>query len=139
MDARIHVEELLALRRGDAHIIRNAGGLATDDALRSIVVSSQLLGTRELAIVEHTGCGLLGLDEEAARREIARRTGHDAAGLALHAFRDLESNVRAQVDRMIASPFLPEDFQVSGWILDIGSGRLREVAVAKVRRAAGSR
>jgi carbonic anhydrase len=126
MDARLTVEDVLGLRTGDAHIIRNAGGLATDDALRSLVISQQLLGTEEVLVVEHTGCGMLTFEDDAVRRDIAARTGHEV-DLAFHAFADLDSNLRAQVERIRAHPWT-KDVPVHGLIYEVESGRLREVA-----------
>ena len=135
LDARMHIEELLALAPGDAHVLRNAGAVVTDDVGRSLVISSQLLGTREFAIVAHTNCGLLGLDEDAARRAIAERAGTDVGGLRLHSFADLERHVREQVVRVAACPFLPARAPVSGWIFDIPTGALREVDAREVGAA----
>jgi len=126
MDARLNVEEALGLAPGDAHIIRNAGALATDDAIRSLVVSQQTLGTRQVLVVAHTGCGLLGLDEPAVRRNLADRTRHDAA-LALGAFADLETHVHAQVER-IREHAWTRDTLVRGLVYEVETGRLREPA-----------
>jgi carbonic anhydrase len=126
MDARLTVEDVLGLRTGDAHIIRNAGGLATDDAIRSLVISQRLLGTEEVLVIEHTGCGMLTFDDDSVRRDIAEQTGH-VVDLPLHAFGDLDSNLRAQVDRIRQHPWI-KDVPVHGLIYDVESGRLREVA-----------
>jgi carbonic anhydrase len=126
MDARLAVEDILGLRTGDAHIIRNAGGLATDDAVRSLVISQHLLGTEEVLVLEHTGCGMLTLEDDAIRRTIAARTGHDV-DLPLHAFRDLEANLRAQVDCIRAHPWI-KDVPVHGLVYELETGRLRELA-----------
>ena len=95
MDARLTVEDVLALRTGDAHIIRNAGGLATDDAIRSLVISQNLLGTEEVIVIEHTGCGMLTFQDEDVRRDLAAKTGQDL-DIAFLAFPELESNLREQ-------------------------------------------
>jgi len=126
MDARLTVEDVLALRTGDAHIIRNAGGLATDDAIRSLVISQQLLGTEEVIVVEHTGCGMLTFEDEPVRRTIAERTGQDV-DLPLYPFQDLEANVRAQVERIRSHPWI-KDVPVHGLVYEVETGRLREVA-----------
>jgi carbonic anhydrase len=125
MDARLTVEEMLGLRTGDAHIIRNAGGLATDDAIRSLVISQHLLGTEEVIVIEHTGCGMLNFDDEAVRARIARETGTEL-DLALHSFPDLEANLRVQVQRIRAHPWV-KDVPVSGLIYEVETGRLRHV------------
>ncbi len=125
MDARITVEDVLGLRTGDAHIIRNAGGLATDDALRSLVISQQLLGTEEVIVLEHTGCGMLTFDDDTVRRELAERTGSDV-DLPLLAFPDLEVNLRAQVERIKSHPWI-KDVPVHGVVYEVETGRLRQV------------
>lgn len=129
IDSRIHVERLLAFTPGDAHVLRNAGAVVTDDVIRTLVISSQLLGTTEFAVIAHTGCGLLGLDEDAARRTIRERTNADGAAPPLLAFSDLELHVRDQVTRVAACPFLPRGAAVSGWIFDVPTGTLREVTI----------
>jgi carbonic anhydrase len=126
MDARLTVEDALGLRTGDAHIIRNAGGLATDDAIRSIVISQHLLGTEEVIVVEHTGCGMLTFEDQAVRDRIASETGQ-IVDLPLHPFSDLEANLRAQIDRIRSHPWV-KDVPVSGVVYDVESGRLRQIA-----------
>jgi carbonic anhydrase len=126
MDARLTVEQVLGLRTGEAHIIRNAGGLATDDAIRSLVISQHLLGTEEVLVIEHTGCGMLTFDDDHVREHIAATTGEDV-DLPLHAFPDLETNLRAQVDRIRAHPWI-KDVPVTGVVYEVESGRLRKVA-----------
>ena len=126
MDARLTVEETLGLDTGDAHIIRNAGGLATDDAIRSLVISQHLLGTDEVIVVQHTGCGMLTFEEDVVRRQIATETGTDV-DLPLNAFRDLEENLRAQVERIRAHPWV-KDVPVNGLIYEVETGRLRPLA-----------
>lgn len=130
MDARLTVEEAAGLVTGDAHIIRNAGGLVTEDAIRSFVISTHLLGTNEFAIIEHTGCGMLTFQDEPVRRQIAERTGADTKGLRLLPFSDLEANLRRQVEALAASPLLPEGIPVTGYVYEVETGRLREVASA---------
>ncbi len=126
MDARITVEDVLSLRSGDAHIIRNAGGLATDDAIRSLVISQQLLGTEEVIVIEHTGCGMLTFQDADVHRDLVEKTGSDV-DLEFHAFPDLESNLREQVARIKAHPWI-KDVPVHGLIYDVETGRLREVS-----------
>jgi carbonic anhydrase len=126
MDARLTVEDVLGLRTGDAHIIRNAGGLASDDAIRSLVISQELLGTQEVIVIEHTGCGMLTFEDEAVRSQLAERTG-EAVDLPLLPFPDLESNLRRQVERIKAHPWI-KDVPVHGVIYEVETGRLREVA-----------
>ena len=142
MDARLTVEEVTGIATGDAHIIRNAGGLVTDDALRSLVISTHLLGTNEFAIIEHTGCGMLTFEDEPVRRQIAEQTGADTGGLRLFPFRDLEANLREQVRRVVESPLLPPGIPVTGYVYGVETGRLRPVVsattAANVERAPAS-
>ena len=126
MDARLDVEEALGLRTGDAHIIRNAGGLATDDAIRSLVISQHLLGTREVIVVAHTGCGMLTFEDEPVRARIASETGV-SVDLPLRPFHDLEANVRDQVELIRSHPWV-KDVPVSGVVFDVETGRIRHVA-----------
>jgi carbonic anhydrase len=126
MDARLDVEETLGLRTGDAHIIRNAGGLATDDAIRSLVISQHLLGTEEVIVVEHTGCGMLAFEDEPVREQIAETTG-ETVDLPLRPFANLEANLRAQVERIRSHPWV-KDVPVSGLVYEVESGRLRQIA-----------
>ncbi len=128
MDARLTVEDMLGLRTGDAHIIRNAGGLATDDALRSLVISYKLLGTREFFVIEHTDCGMLTFEEAAVQSQITRDTGADASGLKLYPFKDLKANLRAQLKTIRECPFIPKDIPVHGMIFHVESGELEHVA-----------
>ena len=126
MDARLSVEDVLGLRTGDAHIIRNAGGLATDDAIRSLVISQHLLGTEEVIVIEHTACGMLTFEDEPVRASIAQATGV-RIDLQLHAFPDLEENLKAQVQRIRSHPWV-KAVPVTGLIYEVETGRLRQVA-----------
>jgi carbonic anhydrase len=125
MDARLDIEEALGLRTGDAHIIRNAGGLATDDAIRSLIVSQRLLGTDEVIVIEHTGCGLLNADADRLRQWLANESGVEV-DLELGEFGDLEANLLAQVERIRNHPWL-RPVPVHGLIFEVETGRLREV------------
>lgn len=127
MDARLDIEEALGLRTGDAHLIRNAGGIVTDDVIRSLIVSQQLLGTSEIVVIEHTGCGLYRADEAQLRQRMAAMAGTrpDSIELELGSFADLEDNLRAQVERLRTSPYLAR-VPVHGLIYDVASGRLTE-------------
>lgn len=128
MDARLDVEESLGLRTGDAHVIRNAGGLVTDDVIRSLIVSQHLLGTTEIVLIEHTGCGLHRADEDAIRARITATTGvpPGEVQVALGGFADLEANLRAQVEMLRAHPLLGPG-AVHGLIFDVATGRLTEI------------
>jgi carbonic anhydrase len=127
MDARMHPETFLGLNIGDAHMIRNAGGRASDDALRSLVISNRLLGTNEYLVIHHTDCGMLTFSNDDLRRKLADEAGADASDVDFLPFSDLDQSVRDDVERIKASPFLPDDIQVTGYIYDVGDGRLRQV------------
>jgi carbonic anhydrase len=126
MDARLTVEDVLGLRTGDAHIIRNAGGLATDDAIRSLVISQHLLGTEEVIVIEHTGCGMLTFEDGPVRERIAQAQGV-AVELPLLPFSDLEANLAIQVERIRAHPWI-KYVPVNGLIYEVETGRLRPIA-----------
>ena len=125
MDARLDIEEALGLRTGDAHVIRNAGGLATDDAIRSLIISQRLLGTDEILVIQHTGCGLLNADTDALRERLESESGV-TEDLAFGGFSDLEANIRAQVERLHAHPWL-RSVPIHGLVFEVETGRLREV------------
>ena len=128
MDARLDPAKFLGLQEGDAHVIRNAGGLVTDDALRSLVISHWLLGTQEAFVIGHTGCGMLTFTNEELRGKLAYETGAETSQLDFHPFGDLEESVRVSVRRIAESPLLPDSFGASGFVYEVESGRLREVA-----------
>ena len=127
MDARLMPDQFLGLGIGDAHIIRNAGGIVTDDALRSLIISHKLLGTNEFFVVNHTDCGMLTFEDGQLQQRLKDETGRDASAIRFHAFKDLDENVRAQVQKIKDSPFLPDDIPVSGFVYDVKSGKLRQV------------
>jgi carbonic anhydrase len=126
MDGRQTIEDMLGLRTGDAHLIRNAGGLATDDAIRSLVISQRLLGTEEVIVIEHTGCGMLTFEDGPVADSIAEETG-TRVDLPFHAFPDLESNLTAQVEKIKSHPWI-KDVPVTGVVYEVETGRLRQVA-----------
>ena len=125
MDQRLNVEQVLGLQLGDAHVIRNAGGIATDDAIRSMVISQQLLGTEEVIVIEHSGCGMLTFQDADVHRALVEKTGVDV-DLVFHSFPDLEANLREQVARIRAHPWI-KDVPVRGLIYDVDTGDLREL------------
>ena len=127
MDCRIQVEEMLGLNPGDAHILRNAGGIVTDDVVRSLILSYRFLGTREIVVINHTECGLLGLFDDQLRKELALETGRDTGDLKFYGFRDLESNLQSQVQKIKESPFMPQHIVVHGLIYDVRTGLLQRV------------
>ncbi len=134
MDARLTVEQLLGLKTGEAHIIRNAGGLVTDDALRSLIISSRLLGTRTIYVIEHTDCGMLTFTDDGLRERLEKETGQPAGHLHFHTFTDVESNLRAQLRRIRENPFLPRDLDAHGFVYDVRTGRLKEVSEARTAK-----
>src|SRR5579872_527852 len=128
MDARLSVEQFLGLKTGDAHIIRNAGGVITEDALRSFLISHHLLGTQEFVIINHTDCGMLSFSDDELRARLEKTTGASAVVPAcFYSFRDLEENVRRQIQRLRSHPWIPSQVGVRGFVYDVTSGRLREV------------
>ncbi len=126
MDARIETGRLLGLAEGDAHVIRNAGGVVTDDVLRSLVISQRLLGTREIIIVQHTGCGMLTFRDDDVKDAIEADTGLRPA-FALESFANLEANIRQSIRRIEACPFIPVKDSIRGFVYEVETGRLREV------------
>ena len=129
MDTRLS-RATLGLAEGDAHILRNAGGIVTEDALRSLLVSHHLLGTEEFMVINHTDCGLMQASEQEIRQRIRERGGVDAAPPAVfHAFQDLDENVRRQLQTLRSHPWVPKEVAVRGFVYDVATGRLREVFV----------
>lgn len=126
MDARIDPFALLGLETGDAHILRNAGGVATDDVIRSLAISQHIQGTSQVILVHHTDCGMLGLTEDGFRAEIRERSGVTPTW-AVEAFTDLDADVRQSIARIEASPFVPRKDNVRGFVYDVHDGSLREV------------
>jgi carbonic anhydrase len=127
MDARLNVYGLLGLSEGDAHVIRNAGGAVTDDAIRSLAISQRLLGTEEIVLIHHTGCGMLTFTDEAFKGQIEADTGIRPSWAA-EAFADLDGDVRQSIARIKTSPFIPHTGSVRGFVYDVETGQLREVA-----------
>src|SRR5437870_8355702 len=126
MDARLNPYGLLGLSEGDAHVIRNAGGVVTDDVIRSLAISQRLLGTREIILIHHTDCGMLTFTDDQVKAQIEADTGIRPP-FALEAFGDAEKDVKQSLARIAASPFVPHKDQVRGFVYDVRSGRLREV------------
>jgi carbonic anhydrase len=126
MDARVNVYGILGLTEGDAHVIRNAGGVVTDDAIRSLAISQRLLGTEEIVLIHHTDCGMLTFTDDEFKQSI-----HDEVGIkpdwAVESFTDLDADVRQSIARIKASPFIPRKELIRGFIYEVETGRLREV------------
>lgn len=127
MDARLHPEKFLGLEVGDAHVIRNAGGRVSEDAIRSLVISERLLGTNEIVVIHHTDCGMLTFENEDLTEKIQEDLGVDTTGRDFLPFSDLEQSVRDDVQIIRDSDLIPDDIQVSGAIYDVHTGELREV------------
>ena len=127
MDARLDVHKILGLKEGDAHVIRNAGGVITYDEIRSLTISQRLLGTTEIILIHHTDCGMLTFSDDELKAQI-----HEDVGLKPHfsmeSFSDLEEDVRQSIARIQASPFIPHKQSVRGFIYEVETGRLREVS-----------
>ena len=126
MDARLNVYAMLGLAEGEAHVIRNAGGVTTDDAIRSLAISQRLLGTSEIILIHHTDCGMLTFTDDDFKRSIQDETGIKPAWAA-EAFGDLNEDVRQSIARIKASPFLPHTDSVRGFVFEVATGRLNEV------------
>jgi carbonic anhydrase len=138
MDARLTVEQALGLKTGEAHIIRNAGGIVTEDVLRSLILSHHLLGTQEFIIINHTDCGMLTFKDEGLRAQLQEKTGTAVAIPAhFHAFSDVEENVRQQVERVKSHPWIPQHIPVRGFVYDMKTGRLNEVSEESAARKVG--
>jgi carbonic anhydrase len=126
MDARLNVYGILGLQEGDAHVIRNAGGVVTDDQIRSLAISQRLLGTEEIILIHHTGCGMLTFSDDEFKGAIEAETGLKPEWAA-EAFSDLDTDVRQSIARVKASPFIPRKDSIRGFVYEVETGRLREV------------
>jgi carbonic anhydrase len=127
MDARLNPYGLLGLQEGDAHVIRNAGGVVTDDEIRSLAISQRLLGTEEIILIHHTDCGMLTFTDDEFKRSVQDDVGIKPEWAA-EAFPDLDEDVRQSVARIKASPFIPRKDSVRGFVYDVHTGALREVS-----------
>ena len=126
MDARLNLYGILGLQEGDAHVLRNAGGVVTDDEIRSLAISQRLLGTEEIILIHHTDCGMLTFTDDAFKADIEAEIGIKPEW-AVETFPDLEADVRQSVARIKASPFIPNKDSVRGFVYEVESGKLREV------------
>jgi carbonic anhydrase len=126
MDARLNVYAILGLDEGESHVIRNAGGVVTDDEIRSLAISQRLLGTKEIVLIHHTDCGMLTFTDDAFKKSIQDETGIKPEWAA-ESFPDLDEDVRQSVNRIKASPFIPHTDQVRGFVFDVTTGKLNEV------------
>jgi len=127
MDARLDPARALGLEVGDAHVIRNAGGVVTDDAIRSLAISQRLLGTKEIILIHHTDCGMLTFTDDEVKAQIEQDTGIRPP-FALESFKDVDADVRQSIARIAASPFVPDKSRVRGFVYDVKTGKLREVS-----------
>jgi carbonic anhydrase len=126
MDARVIPSRILGLETGDAHIIENAGGVVTEDAIRSLAISQNLLGTEEIILIHHTDCGMLTFGDDELAERLERETGERPSWRA-QAFADLEQNLRESIEKLRSNPFLPNKGSIRGFVYDVATGRLREV------------
>ncbi len=126
MDARINVYGVLGLEEGESHVIRNAGGVVTDDEIRSLAISQRLLGTKEIILIHHTDCGMLTFTDDEFKKGIQEETGLKPQWAA-EAFDDLDADVRQSINRIKASPYIPHTDQVRGFVFDVATGKLNEV------------
>jgi len=126
MDARLETGVLLKLVEGDAHVIRNAGGVVTDDVIRSLTISQRLLGTHEIMLIHHTDCGMVTFTDEDLKQQIEDETGIKPA-FSMETFKDVDTDVRQSIARIKASPFIPHKQAIRGFVYDVESGHLREV------------
>jgi len=132
MDARLTIEPMLGLKTGDAHIIRNAGGIVTEDVLRSLIISQQLLDTSEVIIINHTDCGMLTFHDEELEQELKRNTGKTPITPSrFFAFNDLQQNVREQIGKLRLHPWIPQSVTIRGFVFDVKSGKLQEVTAER--------
>jgi carbonic anhydrase len=127
MDARLDPARVLGLEEGDAHVIRNAGGVVSDDALRSLAISQNLLGTEEIVLIHHTDCGMLTFTDDELAGKLEQETG-ERPDWPVHTFRDLDQNVRDSIERIKSSPFVPHTQKVRGFVYEVETGLLREVS-----------
>ncbi len=127
MDARLSVTRALGLEEGDAHVIRNAGGVVTEDEIRSLAISQRLLGTEEIILIHHTDCGMLTFTDDEFKQQILDDTGQKP-GWAVETFSDLDTDVKQNVSRIKSSPFIPKTDKVRGFVYEVETGRLREVS-----------
>ena len=127
MDARLHPAKALGLDEGDAHIIRNAGGVVTDDEIRSLAISQRLLGTEEIILIHHTDCGMLTFTDDEFKKSIQEETGIKPEWAA-ESFPDIDADVLQSIARIKASPFIPHKHSIRGFVYEVETGRLREVA-----------
>ncbi len=128
MDARLDPAKVLGFTEGDAHVIRNAGGAVTEDTIRSLAISQRLLGTKEIVLVHHTDCGMLTFSDDAFRKEIEEETGIRPTWAA-EAFSDPGNDVRQSVNRIRSSPFVPHTDRIRGFVYDVDTGKISEVAI----------
>ena len=127
MDSRLHVAPALGLALGDAHILRNAGGRVTDDMIRSLVISQQQMGTREIVVLHHTDCGAQTFNNEDFQEHLKRELGVDVSGKDFLPFQDVEESVREDMKLLRESPLIPDDVIISGAVYDVDTGRMSEV------------
>ena len=126
MDPRLNIDKILGLEEGDAHIIRNAGGILSDDVIRSLTISQRLMGTREIVLIHHTDCGMMKFADDDLKRRIRRDVGAEPA-FSFGAFSDLEDDMRRSIDQIKECRFIPHRDSIRGFVYDVETGRLHEV------------
>lgn len=127
MDSRLHVAQALGLALGDAHILRNAGGRVTDDVIRSLVISQQQMGTREIVVLHHTDCGAQTFQNEVFQKQLKQELGVDVSGKDFLPFQDIDESVREDMRLLRESPLIPDDVVISGAVYDVDTGSMREI------------
>jgi len=127
MDARLTVSQLAGVKTGEAHIIRNAGGIATEDAIRSLIISNELLGTKEFVVINHTDCGMLTFKDADLEKRLEKKFGKDVSNIRFYSFTNLEDNVRRQVGKIKNHPLIPKEIPITGFVYEVESGLLRKV------------
>ena len=127
MDARLSVSQLAGVKTGETHVIRNAEDIATEDAIRSLIISNELLGTKEFVVINHTDCGMLTFKDSDLEKRLQNKFGSSTTSLQFHSFSNLEENVRNQVAKIRDHPLIPKQIPVTGFIYDVGTGLLNKV------------
>lgn len=129
MDARLTISKLAGIKTGEAHIIRNAGGIATEDAIRSLIISNELLGTKEFVVINHTDCGMLTFKDEQLAEQLAKKYARpeEASRIKFYSFTNLEENVKEQVRKIKEHPLIPKNIPVSGFVYEVETGKLRKI------------
>jgi len=127
MDARLLVNEVLGLKIGESHVIRNAGGIATDDAIRSLIISHELLGTEEFIVINHTDCGMVTFKDDDLKKNLSYKYNSDTSNLKFYSFNNIEDNVKEQVKKIRSHPLIPKEISISGLVYDVTTGKVKQI------------